>query len=470
MTVEPRAARALPSLLIGLAIGLALGAGALYAHVSGRLTPIYHALGLHFMHSTSEEQQQNAGQAMPGHAGHGGMHMPPAQGTGEPSQIPGYATVTLAPERQQLIGVRKGKVVRDRLLMSIRAVGIIEPDQTRLSRPQVRISGWVTAVHANFVGQDVKKGDPLLEVYSPDLLATQEEYLIAMEGGQKPLADSARRRLELWGVPADEIKELVKTKKPRDTLVLRADIDGRVLERNVYKGMRVEPTTELYRIADLSVVLLQAKVYQYEVPHIELGQPVRVTLLSQPETEFQGKVSFVEPVLKETTRTVNVRVELDNPKDLFKPGMYANLLIEHDMGEGVLIPESGMLQTGDRALAFRILPDNRFEPVEVKLGSRFGERWQVLSGLSEGDKIVASAVFLIDAESRLKSAASAFGGHQHGASAGPAAKSTGSPEMKSGEKQKGAGHEHHGHESKGATETKKADADHEHRHDGKGRP
>jgi Cu(I)/Ag(I) efflux system membrane fusion protein len=458
-------------LLIGIAVGLALGAGVFYAHVSGLLTPVYHALGLHSMHPTSGEVQDGEGTAMPGHAGHGGMSMPQAQGTGEPSQIPGYATVILSPERQQLIGVRKGRVVRDRLLMSIRAVGIIEPDQSRLSLPQVRVSGWVTKVYVNFVGQDVKRGDPLLEVYSPDLLTTQEEYLIAVEGGQKSLQDSARRRLELWGVPSDEIKELVKTKKPRDKLVLRAPINGRVLERKVYEEMRVEPSTELYRIADLSVVWLQAKVYQYEVPHIELGQPVHITLLSQPDTEFQGKVSFIEPVLKEATRTVNVRVELDNPKDLFKPGMYANLEIAHDMGEGLLIPESGLLQTGDRALAFRILPDNRFEPVEVKLGSRFGERWQVLAGLSEGDEIVASAVFLIDAESRLKSAASAFGGHQHGSGASPAAKSAGSPGMKEGENQNSAaGHEHHGHESKGAPETKKSDADHEHRHDGKGRP
>jgi Cu(I)/Ag(I) efflux system membrane fusion protein len=374
--------------------------------------------------------------------------------------------------------VRKGKVERDRLLMSVRAVGIIEPDQTRLSRPQVRISGWVTKVYANFVGQDVKKGDPLLEVYSPDLLSTQEEYLIAADGGQKTLADSARRRLELWGVPPDEVKELVKTKKPRDALVLRADITGRVLERNVYKGMRIEPTTELYKIADLSVVWLQAKIYQYEVPHIELGQPVRVTLLAQPDAEFKGKVAFVEPVLQEATRTVNVRVELNNPEDLLKPGMYANLAIQHDMGEGLLIPESGLLQTGDRALAFRVLPDNHFEPVDLKLGSRFGERWQVLSGLSEGDEIVTSAVFLIDAESRLKSAASAFGGHQHGAGAsGPDDKPTNPSGTKpGGQAEPGADHQHEGHggheghDPKAMPDTKKPEGGHEHHHEGMGQP
>src|SRR5262249_1237988 len=157
----------------------------------------------------------------------------------------------------------------------------------------------------------------------------------------------------------------------RETLVLRADINGRVLERNAFEGMRVEPTTELYRLADLSVVWLQARIYEYEVPHIERGQPVRVTLLAQPDNEIKGKVSFIEPVIQEATRTVKVRIALENPEDLFKPGMYANLVIEHDMGEGLLIPESGVLQTGERALAFRVIEGDRFEPVEVKLGSRF---------------------------------------------------------------------------------------------------
>jgi Cu(I)/Ag(I) efflux system membrane fusion protein len=370
----------------------------------------------------------------------------PQVGGGEPSKIPGYSVVQISPERQQLIGVRTGRVKRDRLLMSIRAVGIIEPDQTRLARLHTRVSGWVTKVHVNFVGQNVKRGDPLLEIYSPDLLATQEEYLTALEGGQKPLAAMARRRLELWGVPADEVRELEKTRKARETLTLPAPIRGRVLERNVLEGTRVEPATELYRIADLSVVWLQAKIYEYELPHIEIGQPVRIILASQPEKVIPGKVAFVEPVLQETTRTVNVRVTIDNPKDQFKPGMYADLVIAHDMGEGLLVPESALLRTGVRNLAFRVLPGNHFEPVEVTLGSQFNEHFQVLAGLSAGDEIVTSAGFLIDAESRLKSATSAMGGHQHGSTASPP-KAPPPPAPKAGvEKKPGAEHEHHHHE------------------------
>jgi Cu(I)/Ag(I) efflux system membrane fusion protein len=392
-----------------------------------------------------------AGGAHTGHAGHGGMNMPGMEmsetGRGEPSKLSGYSVVQISTERQQLIGARTGRVKKDRLLMSIRAVGIIEPDQTRLARINTRISGWATKVYVNFVGQNVTKGDPLLDIYSPDLLATQEEYLNALDGGQKPLAAMARRRLELWGVPADEVRELEKTRKARETLTLRSPIRGRVLERKVLEGARVEPEMELYRIADLSVVWLQAKIYEYELPHIEIGQPVRVVLASQPEKPIQGKVSFVEPVLQETTRTVNVRVTIDNPKDEIKPGMYADLIIDHDMGEGLLVPESALLRTGVRNLAFRVLPGNRFEPVEVTLGPyQFNERFQILTGLSEGDEIVTSAGFLIDAESRLKSATAGMGGHQHGASTAPSEKAPSQPTPKAGEEKKPAAeHEHHHH-------------------------
>jgi Cu(I)/Ag(I) efflux system membrane fusion protein len=439
--------RRLASRLVLLGVGIAIGAGFATAHFTGRLTPLYHQLGFHSLHSSpdqSEGSETPSTGAHAGHAGHGGISMPQAGG-GQPSKIPGYSVVQISPERQQRIGVRTGKVTKDRLLMSIRAVGIIEPDQMRLKRIDTRIGGWVTKVHVNFVGQNVKKGDPLLEIYSPDLLATQEEYLNALDGSDKRLAAMARQRLVLWGVPPDEIQELAKTRKAHETLTLPAPINGRVLERNVLEGARIEPGMELYRIADLSVVWLQAKIYEYELPHIEIGQPVRIILASQPDKEINGKVSFVEPVLQETTRTVKVRVTIDNPKDEFKPGMYADLVIAHDMGEGLLVPESAVLRTGVRNLVFRVLPGNRFEPVEVTLGPyQFNERFQVLAGLSEGDEIVTSAGFLIDAESRLKSATAAMSGHQHGASAPPPQKA---PSPKSGEEKKpGAGHEHHHHE------------------------
>jgi Cu(I)/Ag(I) efflux system membrane fusion protein len=457
MEAQARSSRRLVSRLVLLAVGIAVGAGFATAHFTGRLTPFYHKLGFHSFHSGFD--QLEGGETTPsgvhaGHAGHGGLSTEQLQGA--PAKLPGYSVVTITPERQQLIGVRKGKVERGRLLMDIRAVGIIEPDQTRLDRIHTRTSGWVTKVHVNYIGQNVKKGDPLLEIYSPDLLVTQQDYLRALKGARRRDADefqgnllaAARRRLELLGVAPEEIRELTRTQKARETLRLRARLSGRVLDRRVLEGSYVEPAMELYQIADLSTVWLQAKVYEYELPHIELNQPVQVSLLSQPGKTFPGKVSFVEPVLQEMTRTVKVRVAIANPKDLFKPGMYADLKISHDMGTGLLVPESALLRTGERAVAFRSLPGGRFEPVEVIPGARFGERYQVLAGLAEGDTIVTSAVFLIDAESRLKSAVSMPGGHQHGSGGskpGPAPAAPRDPGDGKSTKEDGNGDHHHHH-------------------------
>jgi Cu(I)/Ag(I) efflux system membrane fusion protein len=438
-----------PRLLLGILFGLMAGAGAVIAHYNAVFDPLYHKLGWHGLmtgqgHPPQGDDATAAGHG--GHAGHGGMGKPQAKG--EPSNVPGYSIVTLTPEKIQLIGVKTGTVFKDALRMSIRTVGIIEPDQTRLKKIQTRVSGFVTKVHVNFVGQEVKKGDPLVEIYSPDLLSTQEEYLIALEawetGGktaaQLKLMELARRRLELWGVSQEEIKTLAKTKKAQQTLTLRAPLSGKVLDRNVLQGSTVEPTTVLYLIADLSVLWLQARVYEYELPHVELGQPVEVHFLSLPGTIVSGKVSFVEPVLQEATRTVKVRVPIDNPKGKFMPGMYADLKIEHDMGTGHLIPDSAVLRTGERDIAFRVLGGGKFESVEVKLGSLFGNRYEVLSGLAEGDEVVTSAVFLIDAESRLKAALSDFGGHQHGS--GGDGKMDNKPANKPKD-HKGGEHQHH---------------------------
>lgn len=412
-------------------VAIAVAGGSVIAHFSGWFDPVYHRLGWHgLMRSTADGTNNIApSPAQSEHAQHGGMDMsqmaiqePTADSRSNSSTLPGYSTVTITPERQQLIGVRIGEVKRDKLKMSIRAVGIIEPDQTRLARIQTRISGWVTKLYVDYVGQPVKKGDPLLELFSPELLTAQQEYLIARSrqqsvpaAGSIDLAGAALRRLTLSGVAAEEISELQRTGEPRDTLILRSPIQGRVLERKVYEGSFVEPAEELYSIADLSVVWLQAKIYEFELPHIEIGQPVTVTTASAPNEPFQGKVTFVEPIVQEATRTVKVRVEIDNSQERLKPGMYADLTFEHDMGEGLLVPESAVLRTGERAVCFRSLPGGKFEPVEVKLGGRFGDNYEILSGLQDGEKLVVSAGFLIDSESRLKATTSgSAGGHKHG--------------------------------------------------------
>jgi Cu(I)/Ag(I) efflux system membrane fusion protein len=477
MSEQARRGRGCVSLLFILILGAAAGGGLVWAHLTGRLAPLYHTFGLHSAHEHAAAPAEGGMPGMGGHAGHGGMSMPQAEGA-EPSSVAGHAIVKITPERQQRIGVRTGKVERGDLRMSIQAVGIVEPDQQRLARIHTRVSGWVTKVHVNFVGQDVKKGDVLLELYSPDLMQAQLDFLLALDNWEtqgktdamRRVVDATRRRLELWGVPADEIDETMRTHKARESLRLRAPIGGRVLERNVQENSYVEPALDLYRIADLSVVWLQAKVYEFELPHVEVGQPVHVSVAGRPDLkDVPGTVSFIEPVLQEATRTVKVRVVLANADGRFKPGTYADLAIDHDMSQaprwaeaagtfghlgapagpgallaasalvadrtGLLVPEDGVLRTGERDLAFRVLPGDRFEPVQVTLGARFSGRFEVRAGLREGDEIVTSAAFLIDAESRLKSALAGMGGHQHGA---PPKQPETSPEGH-------MGHEHHMH-------------------------
>ena len=328
---------------------------------------------------------------------------------GTPSTVPGHATVMIPGELQQRIGVRTGRVERGPLLMSVNALGIVQPNETQVARVNIKTEGWVDKLFVNFVGQVVRKGDPLLSIYSPNFLSTQQELLNALRseqtvgGGQQSLSSAARRRLELWDVPADEIDQLVKTGKPQQDLVLKSPINGTVLEKKVFAKQYVTPEKELYVIGDLSTVWVQAKVYEYEIPHVELGQPATVTIASLPDQQFTGKVVFVQPTVEEVTRTVQVRVELPNKEGIFKPGMFAQISIRHPMGEGLLVPTSAVLRTGERDIAYRVEPGDHFVPVAVKLSPiQFGERYEVLEGLKEGEQVVTSANFLIDSESRIR--------------------------------------------------------------------
>jgi Cu(I)/Ag(I) efflux system membrane fusion protein len=229
-----------------------------------------------------------------------------------------------------------------------------------------------------------------------------------LTAAQESLADAARRRLELWDVPADEIEALEKTGAPQKSLIMRSKLNGTVLMKDAYEGHRVTPDRELFVIADLSTVWVQSKVFEYELPHVELGRPATVRVPSLPGQEFIGKVDFIGPTLDEATRTVRVRVELANPEGAFKPGMFLNIEIQHEMGEGLLAPTSAVTRTGERDIAFRVESGDehgdRIVPVEVKLDTiKFGDRFHIVEGLEAGDKVVTSANFLIDSESRLHS-------------------------------------------------------------------
>ncbi len=334
--------------------------------------------------------------------------------------LKGYAEVEVAGDVQQRIGVTIGQVERAPLRMSVRTVGIVRPDETKTFHIHVRTDGWVEKLFVNFTGQDIGKGEPFLSVYSPEFYRTQLDYMTARRAAQaggsmakaeQPLADLALVKLRLLDVSDKELEELERTGKPQEFMTLRSPVSGTVLEKNLLGHEYITPQRDLYVVADLRTVWVQAKVYEYELPHVELGKPAVVTIPSLPGRQFPGKVVFIQPTVEEATRTIQVRVELPNPEGLLKPGMFADIVISHDMGEGLLVAMSAVIRTGERDLAFRAEPNNRFVPVEVRIGEvKFGDRFQILDGLKEGDRVVTSANFLIDSESRLKAGAGGMAG------------------------------------------------------------
>lgn len=368
------------------------------------------------------------GPGTPGeHAGHGdvkmpGMEMPkpttgPATTTAMPADL---AEVTLASAVQQRIGVTLGRAERTPLNMRIRTVGIVRPDETKVAHIHLKTEGWAEKLFVSFTGQKVKAGDPMLSIYSPAFFTAQREYLSAMQAAksnpsgmadQQIVVEASRRRLELWDVPKQEIDALEKVGKPGKSLVLRSPIAGTVLEKKAFEGQYVTPQDELYMVADLSTVWMQAKVFEYELPHVEIGMSATVTLPALPTEELTGKVVFIDPVVEETARTVQVRIELSNADGLLKPGMFGRVLISHQMGEGLTVPTSAVIRTGERDIAFRAVAPDRFVPVLVKISPlRFEDRFQVLEGLKAGDAVVTSANFLIDSESRLRAGGGSMAG------------------------------------------------------------
>jgi Cu(I)/Ag(I) efflux system membrane fusion protein len=334
-----------------------------------------------------------------------------------PSAAPpsGYAVIDVNQDVQQRIGVTKGKVETTPLTMTIRAVGIVRPDETRIAHVHVKTEGWVEKLFVAYNGQKVRAGDPMLSIYSPTFFAAQREFLSALrvaksgldsEGDQKTVVDTARRRLELWDVPKDEIQKLEETGNPGKSLLLRSPISGTVLQKTAFAGQYVGMQNELFVVADLSTVWMQAKIFQYELPHVAIGMPATVSFPATSQRTLIGKVVFIDPVVDEMSRSVQVRIELPNPSGTLLPGMFGDVVISHAMGSGLTIPASAVIRTGERDIAFRVVSDGRFVPVVVKISpTRFADRFEVLEGLNAGDEVVTSGNFLIDSESRLEAGA-----------------------------------------------------------------
>lgn len=343
----------------------------------------------------------------------------PMQGMPGMSAAPSGAVVVPAVMRQ-LIGVRSAPVTYASLGQEIRAVGTVGYDERGLTQVTVKTSGWVREVFVDSIGRPVHKGDPLFTLYSPDLLATQDEYLLAVRTqGQlaaSPLAEvkanaaalvaSSRERLHLWDVTDRQIVALERRGSAAPILTVYAPSSGIVLKREALPGKYVEPGTTLYEVADLSTVWISADLYESEMAAMKLGQPATVTFAAYPGTTFSARVAYIYPSVNTDARTVRVRVELPNPGLKLKPGMYGNVTLQTDAVHTLVVPKEAVLETGLRQLVFLDLGQGRYEPVSVKLGRRNQDDVEVLEGLKEGDRIVTSANFLLDAESKLASASS----------------------------------------------------------------
>ncbi len=331
--------------------------------------------------------------------------------------------IRISTEKVQKLGVRTEAAQLRSLDRTVRAAGRIEADERKTYTISPKFEGYVERLHVNITGQAVGKGQPLLEVYSPELVSAQREYAIAIQGvdalkdaegsarsGMKQLADASLQRLKNWDISDAQIKALSGSGEARRTLILRSPVSGIVTEKKVLQGMRFMPGEALYQIADLSSVWVVADVFEQDIGLITLGAVAKVRINAYPDKSFEGKVSYVYPTLNATTRTVPVRVELANPGQLLKPAMFAQVeLPVAAKGSVVTIPASAVIDSGTRQIVLLEKGEGRFEPREVRLGARSDTHVEVIEGVKDGEPVVVAANFLIDAESNLRAAVGGFG-------------------------------------------------------------
>ncbi len=355
----------------------------------------------------------------------------------EPKLVP----VTLTPERMQSIGVKTGTVEYRQLDDRILTTGNVEADETHLANVEVRFSGWVQKVYADSTFQQVRKGQPLLTIYSPDLVTTENEYLLARQNrdlmaqssvpgvasGSASLLTSAQERLRQWGIPEREIQELQETGKVKRELEIDSPVSGYITERNALPDMYVQPGTKLYAVADLAAVWVYAQVFQNDIGRVKVGDRAEVTVDSFPGRTFAGRVSFISPQLDQATRTARVRLEIPNRDMTLSLGMFVNVRLALPMGRQLAIPASAVFQSGTRQIAFVDKGNGYLEPREIETGMQAGDSFVVLKGLKAGERIVTSANFLIDSESQLQAALGSFAPPPPGVGVGAAAPGNAQP-------------------------------------------
>ncbi len=333
------------------------------------------------------------------------------------SSVAGRAVVVISPERRQVLGVRSEAVKKMPLAYRIRTVGRVAVDERLLRHVHTKVDGYVEHLYVDYTGQLVKRGEKLLSIYSPDLVATQQEYLLALRGqarlkesavasaaeGSSALLEAARQRLLLWDVRPADIEKLETAGQVTRTLNVHSEIGGYVVQKMAYQGMKVTPADTLYDIADLSRVWVLADVYEYNLSSVALGMQGVVSVASIHGKEWKGRVTYISPTVEERTRTVKVRLEVDNSRGDLKPEMFADVFLNVDLGQGLVVPDGAVINAGDRRLVFLDRGEGRFEPRVVKLGAKIeGSGVQIVSGVAEGDRVVVGANFLLDSESSLK--------------------------------------------------------------------
>lgn len=337
---------------------------------------------------------------------------------------PAGGAIDIAPERLQAIGVRFERAARRPVVRDIRTVGRVAIDERRFARVNLKIEGWIEQLYVNTTGEQVTRGQPLFSLYSPELVATEQEYLLALRSartlgnsefpevaeGARSLLEATRRRLEYWNIADSHIRELERYGQVQRTLPIHAPIGGTVIEKMAVAGMRAMPGEDLYVIADLSHVWVLADIYEYELPLVRVGQAADITLSYDPASAVSGRLTFIYPTLDSETRTARARFELDNPDGRLKPDMYVNVALSVPLGERLVVPKDAVLESGARRVIFVRREGGKLAWREVKTGVRAGDQLEILEGLADGEEVVTSANFLIDSESQVKGAMAGMAG------------------------------------------------------------
>lgn len=367
-----------------------------------------------------------------GHAGHtvqppAAAEKPKAAKTQVPQPAPPEEMaeetpqVDISPEQQRLIGVKTVKVSLKPIQKVIRTVGRIEANERKQATINTKIEGWIEKLHVDYTGRYIKKGEPLVEIYSPELLATQQEFLALLKWAKQPddkkkddtlslmlardanaALDAARQRLRLWDISDAQIAQIEKTGKTVRTLTLYSPVSGFVTQKMAVQGMKVMPGEKLFDIADLSTLWIIADIYEYEMSFVKVGQQAKITLSYFPGKELSSKIDYIYPTISADTRTAKIRLTIPNPGGQLKPQMFTNVEIRISLGQKLVIPESAVIDTGTSQVVYVDKGEGAFEPREVELGLRADGAVEVLRGVKAGEKVASSANFLIDSEAQLK--------------------------------------------------------------------